>query len=84
LVGLDVVVALAVGVGVENERRPALRFSPASPVSSNILVLSQPATGPVPLNQQRVAGVVAELRVMGAEAGIDEGVLHRLGSSIAA
>ena len=28
---------------------------------------------------QRIVGVIAELRVMRAEAGVDEGVLHRLG-----
>ena len=42
-VRLDVRVALAVAVGVENKRRPALRFR-ASPVSSNIFMSSQPTT----------------------------------------
>src|SRR6059058_815929 len=50
----------------------------ASPVSSHSLVLTQPATGPVP-EPKRIIGVVAELRMMGAEAGIDEAVLLGLG-----
>src|SRR5262249_55851654 len=49
-VRLDELVELAIAVGVEHERRPACALA-ASPVSSNTLVLSQPATWPVPLNQ---------------------------------
>src|SRR4051812_8715664 len=47
-----------------------------SPVSSSTAVLIQPATGPVPAHG--LVGVVAELRMVGAEAGVDHRVLHGL------
>ena len=49
LVGLDVVVALAVAVGVEDERRPPLRLAPRRPSRRTSCVLTQPTTGPPPL-----------------------------------
>ena len=76
-VGFDMVVTPAVAIRVEHERRPPCAFA-ASPVSSSILVLIHPTTGPPPLVQRyhshrsRTAGD-------GPKAGIDERVLHRLG-----
>ena len=74
LVGLDVVVALAVAVGVEDKRRPPLRLHRIAGLVEHLGV--EPAdhraaaAGP-----QRVVGVVAELQVMGLEARVDERVL---------
>src|SRR5439155_10383206 len=74
LVGLDVVVALAVAVGVENERRPTLRrsgiasrqeFLRVEPTRNRVL---RPAgAGP-----QRGVGIDGELQVMGRKAGVDQ------------
>ena len=77
LVGLDELVALAVAVGVEDERRPALRLRRVAGLVEHLGV--DPAGHrPGAAEPQRVVGVVAELQVMRAEAGVDEGVLHRL------
>ena len=43
LVGLYIGVPLSVAVGIDDERRPALRLA-ASPVSQNSFVLTQPTT----------------------------------------
>ena len=77
LVGLDVFVALAVAVGVEHERRPALRLRRVASLVEHSRVHPS-GHGPRAAQPERVVGVVAELRVMRAEAGVDEGVLHRL------
>ena len=78
LVRLDVLVALAVAIGVEDERRPALRLRSIAGRIEHLGV--EPSRDrPRAAEPQRVVGVIAELQVMGAEAGVDEGVLHRLG-----
>src|SRR5215468_6916743 len=78
LVRLDIVVTLAVAVGVEDERRPALRLRG---IAGRIEYLGvEPSRdGAGAAEPQRVVSVIAELRVMGAEAGVDEDVLHRFG-----
>ena len=61
LIGFDIRVALAVSVGVPDERGPACDFI-SSCVSSNIFVLSQPITCP-PL-VHNVVRVLGEHQVM--------------------
>ena len=72
LVGLDVVVALAVAVGVEHERRPALRLRRVAGLVEHLGVEPADHAAPPPLRPQRVVGVVAELQVVRLEAGVDE------------
>ena len=78
LIRLDVLVALAVAVGVEDERRPALRLRHITRLVEHLGV--DPADHrPAAAGPQRLVGVVAELQMMGPEAGVDERVLSRLG-----
>ena len=78
LARLGVFVDLAVAVGVEHERRPALRLGGIARLLPHLGV--DPARHRTGAREpQRFVGVVAELRVMGAETGIDEAVFHRLG-----
>ena len=75
---LDIVVALAIAVGVEHERRPALRLRRIAGLVKHFGV--DPAGHRAGAAEpQRVVGVVAELQMMGAKAGVDEAILHRLG-----
>src|SRR5262249_58507342 len=74
---LDILVELAVAIGVEHERRPALRVGGVAGLLEDLGVeparhLSSAA------EPERVVGVIAELRMVRAEAEVDEGVLHRL------
>ena len=78
LARLGIGVALAVAVGVEHQRRPALRFRGVSAAVELLRV--QPADdGAAAAGPQRVIGVVAELQVVRGEAGVDERVLLRPG-----
>ena len=77
LVRLDVGVALAVAVGVEDERRPALRLRGVAGLVEHLRV--EPADHrAAAARPQRVVRVVAELQVVRREAGVDERVLLRL------
>src|SRR5262245_814914 len=78
LAGFCIFVDLAVGVGVEHERCPALRLGG---IASFLPHLGIDPTGywAGARKPQRVVGVIAELRVMRAKASIDEAVLHRFG-----
>ncbi len=77
LARLGVVVELAVAVGVEHERRPALRLLGAAGLVEHLGV--EPAGDrPAAAGPQGVVLVEAELQMMRAEAGIDEGELLRL------
>jgi hypothetical protein len=76
--GLDIIVALAVAVDVEHERRPTLRLRRIAGLVEHLGV--DPAGNWAGAAEpQRVIGVVAELKVVGGKAGVDEAVLHRLG-----
>ena len=81
LIGLDVRVALAVAVGVDHQRRPALRFPRVTgrpehlrvdPADDGELVLE------VVAEPQRVVGVLGEVQVVRAEARVDERELFGL------
>ena len=77
LIRLDVGVALAVAVGVEHQRRPALRLRGVAGLVEHLRV--QPADDrTAAARPQRVVGVVAELQMVRREAGVDERVLLRL------
>ena len=74
LVGLDVLVAFAVAVGVEDDWGPTLRLHLVAGLFIHFGVepadhaaLGRPGAGP-----QRVVGVLAEIEVMRLEAGVDE------------
>ncbi len=79
LAGLGVLVALAVAVGVENERGPALRLLDVAGLVEHLGVdpadVAAAAAGAGP---DRLVGVVAELQMMRAEAGLIGGVLAGL------
>ena len=79
LAGLGVLVALAVAVGVEHQRGPALRLLDVAGLVEHLGVdpadIAAAAAGPHP---QRLVGVVAELQMMRAEAGLVGGVLAGL------
>ncbi len=80
LARLGRLVALAVAVGVEHERGPALRLRRVSGLLEHLGVdPADHAAATAARRPQRIVGVVGELQVMGGEAGVDEGVLHRLG-----
>src|SRR4029078_4957589 len=71
------VVTFAIAVGVEDERRPADCFFRAAGL------VEHPRVDPAgdrscATEPQSIVSVVAELRMVGAEAGIDERVFHRL------
>ena len=71
-------VDLAVAIGIEHPRRPALRLGGVAGLIPNLRV--DPAGhGTAAGEPKRVVGVIAELRVVRAEASVDEAVLHRLG-----
>ena len=68
-----IVVALAVAIGVQDQRRPALRFLLVMSLVPNLGV--QPAhhaAAPAAAGPQRVIGVVGEQQVVGGEAGVDQ------------
>ena len=74
LARLGPLVAHAVAVGVEHERCPALRLHGVAGLVEQV--------GVEPAGHRAAAAhpqdvVLVELEVMGAEAGVDEGVLHR-------
>src|SRR4029453_2313977 len=75
LAGVGVVIELAVAIGVEHERRPALRllFVAGFPEYSRVDPTRHRTCAAEP---QRVVRVVAKLRMMGPEARVNEGVLH--------
>ena len=79
LAGLGVLVALAVAVGVEHQRGPALRLLDVAGLVEHLGVdpadIAAAAAGAHP---QRLVGVVAELQMMRAEAGLVGGVLAGL------
>ena len=81
LVRLDVVVPLAVAVGVEDERRPALRSHLVTGLVEHLAI--QPAEyaalRPARARPQRVVGVLREYQMVGGEARTDQGDLPRLG-----
>src|SRR5258707_12984432 len=76
---LGVLVAHAVAVGVEHQRGPALRLLDVAGLVEHLGVdpadVAAAAAGAHP---QRLVGVVAELQVMRAEAGLIGGVLAGL------
>jgi hypothetical protein len=81
LTGLVVaLVASAVAIGVDHQRRPALRrrgiaglpeFSRVDPADHRKLALG------VGAEPKCVLGILGEIQVLGAEAGVDEGVFFR-------
>ena len=74
LFGFDVRVALAVAVGVQHQRRPALRLRRVAGLVEHLGV--EPADHrAAAARPQRLVGVVAELRMVRREAGVDERVL---------
>ena len=79
LAGLGVLVALAVAVGVEHQRGPALRLLDVAGLVEHLGVdpadVAAAAAGAHP---QRLVGVVAELQMMRAEAGLVGGVFAGL------
>ena len=76
--GFGVFVDRAIAIGVENERRPALRLDGIAGLIPDFGI--DPAGhGAGPGEPQCIVGVIAELRMMSAKAGIDEAVLHCLG-----
>src|SRR5262249_8669874 len=73
-----VFVDLAITVGVKHELGPALRLRGVAGVVEDAGV--DPAGDrTTAADPQRVVGIVAELEMMGAEAGINKRVLHGLG-----
>src|SRR5207253_3975197 len=77
LVRLDICVAFAVAVGVENERRPALRSHLVAGLLEHLAIepaeytrAGDPAAGP-----QRVVSVLGEDQMVRREAGADQGEL---------
>ena len=79
LAGLGVLVALAVAVGVEHQRGPALRLLDVAGLVEHLGVdpadIAAAAAGAHP---QRLVGVVAELQMMRTEAGLVGGVFAGL------
>ena len=83
MIRLDVVVALAIAVGVEDEGRPALRLGCVAGLIE-YLGIDPARYRPGAAQPERVVRVIAELQVMRAETGVDEGVYFMvLGSSTA-
>ena len=69
-----IVVAAAVAVGVEDQRRPALRLRRITSLQEHLRV--HPAHhGAAAARPQRIVGVETKLRVVRVEAGVDELVL---------
>ena len=80
LIGLDIIVALPVAVGVEDERGPTLRFRGISGLVKHLGVEpADHAPASSAARPQRIVGVVTELQVVRLEARIDECVFHRFG-----
>ena len=78
LIRLYVLVALAVAVGVEDKRCPALRFCDITCFVEHLGI--DPADRcPAAAGPQSIVGVVGELQMMRPEASIDKRVLRRLG-----
>src|SRR5207244_8990121 len=79
LIGLDILVSLAVAIGVKDERRPALGLHLVAGLLEQLPV--QPANhaagGAAGAGPQRVVGVLGKDQVMGGEAGADERELAR-------
>src|SRR5262249_54547742 len=73
LVGLYIVVALAVAVGVDDDRRPALRLplAPGLLVHLRVEPAYDAALRPALAEPECAVGVMAEIEVMGRKAGID-------------
>src|SRR6185295_409258 len=80
LVGLDVVASLAVAIGIEDERRPALRLFLVTGLLEHFAV--QPAydaaLGATCAGPQCVVGVLREDQVMGWKARADQSDLAGL------
>src|SRR5262249_43299942 len=80
LIGFDVIIALAIAIGVEDERCPTLRQTLIACFIENFPIEPadrvSPAAGAGP---KRLIGVIAELQMMRAEAGIDQGDLAARG-----
>src|SRR5438477_443365 len=80
LIGLHIIVALAVAVGIENQRRPALRFLLIMSLFEHLrvepsdYVAAAAAAGP-----QGAVGIFGELQMVRAEAGVDERELFGFG-----
>ena len=74
LIGLDPFVALAVAVGVEHERRPALRALHVAGLFQHPAIdpAGHARAGAAAREPQRVVGVLGEDQVMGREAGVDQ------------
>ena len=79
LVGLDIIGALAVAVGVDDERRPPLRFLLVAGFLEHFCVepaddrrLRTAGAGP-----QRIIGIVGEVQMVRREAGVDQRELSR-------
>src|SRR5262249_22771765 len=81
LIGLDPCIALAIAVGVDDQRRPALRLARVArlpeqfrvdPADEGELVLQ------IVAEPQRVVRILPEVQVVGSEASVDEGELLRL------
>ena len=73
LVGLDIIVALAVAVGVENEGGPALRLlRVAGGVEHFGIEPADDIAGAAAAEPQRVVGIAGELQMMGRETQVDQ------------
>src|SRR6185369_7350782 len=77
LVRFDIRVALAVAVGVDDERHPALRLSGVMRLVEHLRV--DPADEAATAAPDRVVSVVVEVQVERAEAGVDDLDLLGLG-----
>src|SRR5579864_1425727 len=78
LVGFDVIVALAIAVRVQDERRPALRLGGVAGLVKRPGV-HPPDDWTAATDPQRVVIVITELEMMSPEAGVDESIFHGLG-----
>ena len=78
LVWFDIGAALAVAVGVDHQCGPASRLGGVAGLVEH-LGIKPTDDRPAATRPQRFVVVEAELQVVGLEAGVDEGVLHRLG-----
>src|SRR5262249_30648943 len=73
LVGLHIFVALTIAIGVENDRRPALRLHLVAGLFVHLRVepAHNAALRPALAEPQRAVRIMAEIKVMGREAGSD-------------